>query len=112
MPAATLIIDGVLLLGMIGVSLYGAARLPDGAQVPIHFGPGSYNNWVSKNIGLVLWPAAGMVVYVILIITHRSGQASGRSGSGLAVGLTVALVVMLVTQVGALRVAFSRSGRD
>jgi len=30
------------LLGMIGVSLYGAATLPAEQQVPIHFGPGSY----------------------------------------------------------------------
>lgn len=46
------------LLGMIGVSLYGAATLPAEQQVPIYFGPGSYNNWVPKSVGLILWPCS------------------------------------------------------
>lgn len=110
MNTATLIIDSVLLLGMIGVSLYGAGTLPVGALVPIHFGPASYNNWVPKSIGLAIWPAGGVVVYVILAITLRNQQVHG--GSGPKIGLTIALVVMLVTQVGALRAAFARNGRD
>ncbi|HLI36731.1 MAG TPA: hypothetical protein VKV80_05230 [Streptosporangiaceae bacterium] len=110
MNLVTLVIDSVLLLGMIGTSLYGAAALPAGAQVPVHFGPAGYNRWVPRNAGLVMWPAIGVVVYVILVIMGRSQRANG--GSGPPIGLTIALAVMLVTQVGALRVALSRSGRD
>jgi hypothetical protein len=109
MSLATLIIDGVLLLAMVGVSLYGASALPPGAQVPIHFGPASYNNWVSKSVGLTLWPASGAVLYAILVVAARNQRVNG--GSGPPAGLTVALALMLVTQVGALRVALNRSGR-
>jgi hypothetical protein len=111
MNLTILIIDGLLLLGMVGVSLYGVSALPPRAQVPIHFGPASYNNWVPKNVGLIMWPAGGAAVYVILVVTARSEQTSGR-GSGAAIGLTVALVVALITQVGALRVALNRHGSE
>jgi hypothetical protein len=110
MSVALLVIDSLLLLGMVGVSLYGASALPPGARVPIHFGPGAYNNWVPKSVGLLLWPLGGGVVYVILAVNARSQQADG--GSGLPAGLTIALVVMLATEVGALRVALSRGGRE
>ena len=52
MSLTALIIGGALLLAMICVSLYGAAALPPGAQLPVHFGPGGYNRWVAKNTGL------------------------------------------------------------
>ena len=47
MSVVTLVIDSVLLLGIIGVSLRGAAILPAGAQLPMHFGPAR-----------VRWPAS------------------------------------------------------
>ena len=110
MSITLLVIDSLLLLGMVGVSLYGASALPPGAQVPIHFGPGAFNNWVPKSVGLVLWPAGGAVVYVLLVLHARGQQANG--GSGLPTGLTIALVVILITQVGALKVALSRGGHE
>lgn len=109
MSPISLIIGGVLLLAMIGASLYGTVTLPAGAQMPVHFGPTGYNRWVSKNVGLTIWPALGVLVYVILIVTNRTHQAHG--GPGPAVGLSIALGVMLVTEVGALAVALSRSRR-
>jgi hypothetical protein len=39
MSVVLLVIDGVLLVGIVGVSLYGASRLPAGARLPLHFGP-------------------------------------------------------------------------
>ena len=111
MNLTMLIIDSLLLLGIVCVSLYGASALPPGAKVPIHFGPASYNNWVPKNVGLIMWPAAGAVVYAILLVTARREQATG-GGSGAAIGLTVALVFALITQVGALRVARNRQGSE
>jgi hypothetical protein len=110
MSVALLAIDSVLLLAMIGVSLFGASALPPGAQVPVHFGPSAYNNWVPKGIGLLVWPVGGAAIYVALALHARGHQASG--GSGLPVGLTIALVVILVTQAGALKVAIGRSRRE
>lgn len=101
-----LIVDAVLLLGMVGLAVFGAATLPPGAQVPIHFGLGSYNNWMPKKVGLVLWPAIGVLAYVVLVITERRPHHGGAT-----TGLTIALVVILVTQTGALRAAVGRSGR-
>jgi hypothetical protein len=103
-----LIIDSVLLLGMICASVYGLTNLPDGAQVPVHFGPGGFNHWVPRNTGLLMWPAGGVVIYAVLVIMTRNQGATGGSPP---VALTIALAVMLVTQVGALRVALKRGSR-
>ena len=111
MNLTMLIIDSLLLLGIVGVSLYGASALPPGAKVPIHFGPASYNNWVPKNVGLIMWPAGAAVLYVVLVITARNEQAAGGKG-GAAIGLAAALVVVLITQAGALRVARNRGSGD
>jgi len=107
MSSTTLIIDGVLLLAIIGVSLYGAATLPPGAAVPVHFGPGGYNRWLPKKTGLAIWPGLAAVVYLIVIATAGD---KGTHGSP-ATGLTIALVVVMATQIGALAVAFNRSRR-
>jgi len=106
MSLTTLIIGGGLLLAMICVSLYGASALPPGARLPIHFGPAGYNRWVAKNTGLVIYPALGVVVYVIIIVTVRDRQTHG--GLGPAMGLSIALGVMLIAQIGALIVALTR----
>jgi hypothetical protein len=104
-----LIIDSVLLLGMICASVYGMTNLPDGAQVPVHFGPAGYNHCVPRNTGLLMWPAGGVVVYAVLVIITRN---QGATGGTPPTALTIALAVMLVTQVGALRVALNRGGRS
>lgn len=109
MSLTTLIIGGALLLAMICVSLYGAAALPPGAQLPVHFGPGGYNRWVPKSTGLVLWPALGVVAYVIIVVNVHNHSTHG--GLGPAAGLSIALGVMLITQVGALTVALTRNRR-
>jgi hypothetical protein len=110
MSLITLIIDSVLLLGIIAVSLYGAAVLPRAAQWPLHLGPGGYGNWVPRNAGLLIGPGIAALIYVALAVTARSQQADG--GSGLPAGLTAALAVMVPNQIGALRAALSRSGRN
>lgn len=72
MSFMTLVIDSVLLLGIIAVSLYGAAVLPPAAQWPLHLGPGGYGNWVPRNVGLLMGPAIATIIYVMLAITARS----------------------------------------
>jgi hypothetical protein len=103
MSPIALIIGGVLLCAIIGVSLYGAATLPPGAQVPIHFGPGGYNRWLPKKAGLALWPALAVVVYVVVVVTGDKGIHGSP-----ATGLTIGLGVILVTQIGALAAAVGR----
>jgi hypothetical protein len=72
---AELAIGGVILLAMIGVSWYGWVTLPADARVPVHFGAG-YNNFVSKPLGLVIHPAAGALVYVLLALERTHTRAS------------------------------------
>jgi hypothetical protein len=110
MSLTALIIGGVLELAIICVSLYGAATLPPGAQVPVHFGPAGYNRWVTKNVGLTIWPVIGAVVLVIIASTVHSGQTHG--GPGAVIGLGIALGLILATEIGALMVATGRKGRD
>jgi hypothetical protein len=101
---AVLVIGGVLLLAMFGVSWYGWITLPADARVPIHFGAG-YNNFVSKRVGLVIHPAVGAAVYVIsALATHHASKASS------AFFIPVVMCVVLVVQVGAIRVARTKSG--
>jgi hypothetical protein len=104
---AILIIDAVLLIGIIGVSVYGARTLPPDARVPLHFGPAGYTNWQPRNFALVLWPAIGVVVYIVLVATSH-GQHSGH-GLPVPVVLTAVLAIMLVSHVGALQAANRRS---
>jgi hypothetical protein len=107
MSTTALIIDGVLELAMICVSLYGAVTLPPGARMPLHFGPAGYNQWVPKNIGLVLWPGLGLVVSVIITIATRNHQTHGSLGP--VAGLSIALGVMLIAEIGAVTVARTRN---
>ena len=101
---AALVIGGVLLLAMIGVAWYGWVTLPADAQVPIHFGTG-YNNFVSKRFGLIVHPAAGLLVYVIsALATHHSSKSSPAF-----IGALV-MCVLLAVQVGAIKVARTKSG--
>jgi hypothetical protein len=109
MSLTALIIGGALLLAMICVSLYGAATLPPEAQMPVHFGPAGYNRWVSKNTGLVIHPAFGVVVFAIIVATVGNHQTHGDLGP--AAGLSIALGILLITQIGAVTVALTRSRR-
>ena len=101
---AALVIGGVLLLAMIGVSWYGWITLPADARVPIHFAVG-YNNFVSKRLGLIMHPAAGLLVYVIsALATHHSSKSSP------VFIVPLVMCVLLAVQVGAIKVARTKSG--
>lgn len=105
----TLAIGGAVLVAMICVSCYGAVTLPRDARVPIHFGV-SYNNFVSKRVGLVMHPAVAAVVFLILVFTTHGHSANGApSKAPPHVFLPIILCVLLVVQVGAIWVARRRS---
>ena len=102
---AAFAIAGVVLLAMIGVSWYGAVTLPSDARVPIHFGV-TYNNFVSKRVGLVMHPLAGAVIFLTLAFVQHGHTANGTpSKTHPYVILPIILCVLLVVQVGAIRVA-------
>ncbi len=101
---AALVIGGVLLLAMIGVAWYGWVTLPADARVPIHLGTG-YNNFVSKRFGLIMHPAAGVLVYVATALaTHHSSKSSP------AFIVPLVMCVLLAVQVGAIKVARTNAG--
>jgi hypothetical protein len=102
---AALVIGGVLLLAMFGVSWYGWVTLPADARVPIHFGPTAYNQFVPKRFGLIVHPAAGVLLYVITAaVTHHPHQSSP------VFIVPLVMCVLLVVQVGAINVARNRVG--
>jgi hypothetical protein len=106
----SLVLGALVLLAMIGVSWYGWVTLPADALVPVHFGAG-YKNFVPKRYGLVIHPAAGALVYVLLGLTGRAASSGGRSAVSLAsVILPIVMCLVLAVQAGAIRVARRRVG--
>jgi hypothetical protein len=101
-----LAVGAALLAAMLCVSWYGWVTLPADARVPIHFGPGAYNNFVPKRAGLIMHPVGGVAAFVILIAVSHGGAA--KSSSAL-IALPVVMLVILVTQAGAIWVARNRS---
>jgi heme A synthase len=101
-----LAIGAALLAAMLCVSWYGWVTLPADAQVPIHFGPGAYNQFVPKRAGLIMHPAAGVVVFIILVVVSRGAGAKAPAAPKF---LPVVMAVLLVTQAGAIWVARKRS---
>lgn len=101
---AGLVIGGVLWLGMAGVSCYGWLTLPAAARIPVHFGAG-YNNFMPKPGGLLVWPAAGALIYVLFAVIGARG-----GGSVTHVILPLVMCLLLAVQAGAIRVARRTAG--
>jgi hypothetical protein len=100
----SLVISGVLVLAMIGISLYAARYLPPDVRIPIHYGLGAYNNFVSRNLGLVMWPAVGVLIFGIFAGVEAAALKPNHGGGGVApVLVPIALAVVLFAQVGAIR---------
>jgi uncharacterized membrane protein len=103
---ASIAIGAVLVLVMVGISAYGAVTLPSDARIPIHYGIGSYNNFVSKTVGLIIWPVGGAVIYGIFVAVseHAIKPNHGSRGPGQFILLAV-LVLIVVFQFGAISLA-------
>lgn len=102
MPVVAVVIAAVLLASMLATSVYGAVTLPPDARVPVHLGIGSYDQRVSKTLGLIAWPAIGIVVAAVLTVTADKGH---DHSSTMAVILPILLAVLLAVELGALRAA-------
>ena len=75
---AALTVSGIFALAMIVAAVRAAVVLPAGARIPLHLGSVEHCYLVPKRAGLVIWPAAGVLV---------SGVLGGVAASGLAAGL-------------------------
>jgi hypothetical protein len=102
---AALAVGGVLLAAMIAASGYAAVTLPAQARIPLHFGSYDHVLLVAKRAGLVLWPAAGALLYGILGGISASGLAAGWVPGVRDVLTPAVMCVVLGFQVGALVLA-------
>jgi hypothetical protein len=106
----SLTISGALLVVMICLSAYGLVTLPADARVPIHYGFGSFNNFVSKTVGLVMWPLGGAVIFGVLVAAYEGVIRSnhpGQSGhtSVPLIILPIVLAIVCFSEYGAISVA-------
>jgi hypothetical protein len=102
-------VGSVLLVAMLGVSVYAAVTLSPGAQVPISGRLGGYRNWQPKRTALALWSGSALVVYAaILVVVGMAGWSNGSFTP--AVILPVAQLVLIFDHMGAVRAARGRSG--
>jgi uncharacterized membrane protein len=63
------IVSLAIVLAMVAISAYGWARLPDDAQVPIHWGlDGSPDGYAPKPIALLIGPGLGLLLTVLFAV--------------------------------------------
>jgi len=105
--AVSFVIGALILAAMIGIAAYGWATLPADARVPIHYGIGSYNNFASKTVGLIMWSAGGALIYGIFVAAseHAIRPHHGGGGSGPLIIMLVVLALVCAFEWGAISVA-------
>jgi uncharacterized membrane protein len=98
---------------MLAVSAWAWPQIPDGAQVPIHWGiDGRANGWAPKWQGLLLLPAMTGGIALVLAFAPRVDPRSGniqRSATAYWAIAVAALVLMAVIHVAAVLAATGRS---
>jgi hypothetical protein len=109
---ASLAIGGVLVLAMVAASVRAAVTLAAAARIPIHFGSPERCVLVSKRAGLVIWPAAGVLLYGAVGGVCMSALASGWVPGVRDVLMPAVLCVVLGFQVGAFVLARRGAGGE
>ena len=105
--------DLALVVAMLVVAGCGALALPPDGMVPLDFGPAPRRGlgpgiyWLPKTVGLVAWPAIGVLAFFLLAVVPSAGLGSSQA----RVGLTVALALVLLAETVAVSVAVRRGGR-
>jgi hypothetical protein len=102
---ASLVVAGVFALAMIVVAIRAAIVLPVGARIPLHLGSVERCYLVPKRAGLVIWPAAGVLVSGVLGGIAASSLAAGWVPGVRYVLAPAAAGVLLAFEVGALAMA-------
>jgi hypothetical protein len=105
---AALAVSGILALAMIVAAVLAAVVLPAGARIPLHFGSAERCYLVPKPAGLVIWPAAGVLVCGVLGGIAASGLAADWVPGVRYVLGPAAMCVLLAFEVGALLLARER----
>ena len=109
MSIGTVVAGVVVLLAMVGISIYGWVTLPTDARIPVHRGPGGWGNWQPKARALITYPVGGAVVFGI-VLTATSRAKSGSTALELIAPL--ALLVIFFTQYFAVMAAIRNAGRN
>ena len=99
----------VILLAMVGISLYGWRTLPPDARMPLHRGPGGYGNCQPKARALITYPVGGAVVFAIVLTATTSGK-SGKTP--LEVIAPLAILAIFFAQYFAVMAAIRKAGRN
>ena len=105
---AALAVSGIFTLAMIVAAVRAAIVLPAGARIPLHLGSAEHCYLVPKRAGLVIWPAAGVLVSGVLGGIAASSLAAGWVPGVRAVLAPAVAGVLLAFEVGALLLARER----
>jgi len=105
----TLVVGGLVLLAMVGISVYGWRTLPPDARVPLHRGPGGFGNWQPKALALITYPVGGAVVFAIAL-TATFSAISRKPALGLIAPL--AFLAIFFAQYFAVMAAIRNAGRN
>ena len=102
---ASLMVSGIFTLAMIVAAVWAAIVLPAGARIPLHLGSVERCYLVPKRAGLVIWPAAGVLVSGVLSGIAASSMAADWVPGVRYVLAPAAAGVLLAFEVGALAMA-------
>jgi len=102
---ASVVIGGLLMLGMVAVAWHAARALPAGARVPLNAGVPEYSVWLPKAAGLAAWLVAGTVTFAAFAAVTLDGLSADWATSLRVVLLPCAMLVVLAAQAGAVIVA-------
>lgn len=103
----------LVVLGMLAVSAWAWPQIPDGAQLPIHWGiDGQPNGFAPKWQGLLMLPALTAGIALVLAFAPRVDPRAGniqRSATAYWAIAVAALVLMVVVHVAAVLAATGRA---
>jgi hypothetical protein len=102
---ASLAVSGIFTLAMIVAAVWAAIVLPAGARIPLHIGSVERCYLVPKRAGLVIWPAAGVLVCGVLGGIAASSLAADWVPGVRDVLAPAAAGLLLAFEVGALALA-------
>jgi hypothetical protein len=102
---ASLAVSGLFTLAMIVAAVWAAIVLPADARIPLHIGSVERCYLVPKRAGLVIWPAAGVLVSGVLGGIAASSLAADWVPGVRDVLAPAAAGLLLAFEVGALAMA-------
>jgi uncharacterized membrane protein len=112
MTRAILIATGIVTVLMLAVSAWAWGQVPDGAQIPIHWGPtGQANGFASKEVGLLMVPGMALGIGVLLAFIPAIDPRRGnllRSTPAYRAIVLVTLGLLLVLHIAAVLTATGR----